>query len=88
MLLVPTAPTIYRLAEVEREPIALNTNLGTYTNFVNPMDLAAIAVPSGFTAAGLPFGITLIGRAFSEPLLAGIAAAFARTSSLPLGAMG
>ena len=51
-LMVPTAPTQYRVAEVERDPIALNGNLGTYTNFVNPMDMAAIALPSGFTADG------------------------------------
>ena len=86
LLLMPTAPTIYRVAEVERDPLALNANLGIYANFVNLLDLAAIAVPSGFTAGGLPFGVTLVGRAFSEPVLAGIAAAFARASGLPLGA--
>ena len=86
LLLVPSAPTIYRLAEIERDPVALNTTLGTYTNFVNPMDMAAIAVPSGFTRAGLPFGVTLIGRAFTEPMLAGVAAALERASGLPLGA--
>jgi allophanate hydrolase len=88
ILLVPTAPTIYRIAEVERDPVALNTNLGTYCNFVNPMDMAAIAVPSGFTPSGLPFGVTLIAPAFREPVLAGIAAAFARSAGLPLGATG
>jgi allophanate hydrolase len=87
-LLVPTAPTIYRIADIERDPVTLNTQLGTYTNFVNLMDLTAIAVPGGFTRAGLPFGVTLIGRAFSEPMLAGVAAAFARTLTLPLGAAG
>ena len=86
-LLVPTAPTIYRIAEIEREPIGLNARLGTYTNFVNLMDLAAVAVPSGFTARGLPFGITLIGRAFAEPMLAAIASAFERASGLPAGAV-
>jgi allophanate hydrolase len=86
VLLVPTAPTIYRIAEVERDPVALNTNLGAYTNFVNPMDMAAIAVPSGLTSGGLPFGVTLIGRAFHEPVLAAVAAAFHRASHLPLGA--
>jgi allophanate hydrolase len=85
-LLVPTAPTIYRVADIERDPVTLNGNLGRYTNFVNLMDLAAIAMPSGFTAGGLPFGVTVIGRAFCEPMLAGIAAAFGRASALPLGA--
>ena len=85
-LLVPTAPTIYRIDQIERDPVALNSNLGTYTNFVNLMDLSAIAIPSGFTPRGLPFGVTLIGKAFEEPMLAGIAAAFERVSALPLGA--
>lgn len=85
-LLVPTAPTIYRIAEIERDPIALNSNLGTYTNFVNLMDLCALAIPSGFTPHGLPFGVTLIAKAFEEPVLAGVAAAFERVAALPLGA--
>jgi len=85
-LMVPTTPTIYRIAEVERDPVALNANLGLYVSFVNLMDLAAIAVPSGFTNEGLPFGVSLIGRSFSEPMLAGFAAAFARAANLPLGA--
>jgi Asp-tRNA(Asn)/Glu-tRNA(Gln) amidotransferase A subunit family amidase len=85
-LLVPTAPTIYRTADVERDPIALNSRLGIYTNFVNLMDLSAIAVPSGFTASGLPFGITLIAPCFNEPILAAFATAFEREAALPLGA--
>jgi allophanate hydrolase len=84
--LVPTAPTIYRTADVERDPIALNSRLGTYTNFVNLMDLSAIAMPSGFTASGLPFGITLIAPCFHEPTLAAVATAFEREAALPLGA--
>ena len=87
-LVVPTAGTIYRLDEIARDPIALNSNLGAYTNFVNPMDMAAIAVPSGFTEAGLPFGVTLIAPAFHEPMLAGIARAYERSVGLPLGATG
>ncbi|HEX4192785.1 MAG TPA: allophanate hydrolase [Stellaceae bacterium] len=85
-LLVPTAPTIYRIADVERDPIAFNSRLGTYTNFVNLMDLSAIAVPSGFTVSGLPFGITLIAPCFHEPILAAVATAFEREAALPLGA--
>ncbi len=52
MLLLPTAGTHYRIAESEADPIALNSTLGRYTNFVNLMDLAAVAVPAGFTPAG------------------------------------
>lgn len=59
-LMVPTAPSIYTIAEVNADPIALNTRLGTYTNFVNLLDLAAVAVPAGFRSDGLPFGVTLI----------------------------
>ena len=76
VLVVPGAPTIYRRAEVEADPIALNARLGLYTNFVNLLDLAAITVPAGFRADGLPFGITLIGPAFSDRALASIAAGF------------
>jgi len=65
-LVVPTAGTIYRIDEIEAKPIELNTNLGYYTNFVNLLDLAAIALPTGFRDDGLPFGITLIAPAFSE----------------------
>jgi len=66
VLLAPTAGTTYTRAEVEADPIRLNSNLGIYTNFVNLMDLSAIAVPAGFTSAGLPFGVTLLAPAFSD----------------------
>jgi allophanate hydrolase len=66
VLLLPTTGTIYDTAAVEADPVGLNTNLGYYTNFVNLMDLAALAVPAGFRSNGLPFGVSLIGPAFSE----------------------
>ena len=44
----------------------LNTNLGYYTNFVNLLDLAAVAVPGGMKPNGLPFGVSLIGPAFAD----------------------
>jgi allophanate hydrolase len=69
LLIAPTAGTIYTLAEVEADPVRLNSNLGVYTNFVNLMDLSAIAVPAGFTPAGLPFGVTLLAPAFSDRAL-------------------
>ena len=52
------------------DPVALNTSLGTYTNFVNLMDLAALSVPAGFRSDGIPFGVTLIGPALSDGMLA------------------
>jgi allophanate hydrolase len=73
VLLTPTAGTIYRIAEVEADPIGLNSNLGYYTNFVNLLDLAAVAVPAGFRSDGLPFGVTLVGRAGSDANLLSLA---------------
>jgi allophanate hydrolase len=86
VMAVPTAPTIYTLEQIAREPIKLNSNLGTYTNFVNLLDLAAIAVPAGMRADGLPSGITLIAPAFSEPLLCELGDRVHRLSSVKLGA--
>jgi len=60
VLMVPTAPTMPTKASVEADPIGRNAQLGTYTNFVNLLGLAALALPAGFTPADLPFGITLI----------------------------
>jgi allophanate hydrolase len=88
ILLLPTAGTIYRIAEIAAEPRRLNVNLGYYTNFVNLFDLAAIAVPNGRQADGLPSGVTLIAPAWHEAPLAAIAAAFQRASGLTLGATG
>jgi len=73
ILLLPTAPTIFTVEAMLADPLGANAKLGLYTNFVNILDLAAIALPAGFTAAGLPFGVTLIGPAFSETSLAALA---------------
>jgi allophanate hydrolase len=86
VLLLPTAGTHYRIAEVEAEPVALNSNLGRYTNFVNLMDLAAVAVPAGFTPAGLPFGISLIAPAGSDADLLALATRAQRAAQPTLGA--
>jgi allophanate hydrolase len=88
VLVVPTIPRPYRVAEVEADPIALNSNLGTYTNFVNLLDLAAIAVPSGMRADGLPSSLTLIGPAGADGYLAGIAARIQAHAGAPMGATG
>lgn len=81
VLLLPTTPTTYKISEVLADPIRLNSNLGLYTNFVNLMDLSALAVPAGFRADGLPFGVTLIGRAFADGQLAAIGDALHRALS-------
>lgn len=86
VLMVPTTPTIYRKSEILADPIALNSKLGIYTNFVNLMGLCGIAVPSGFRTDGLPLGVTFLAPGFAEARVAGIAAAFHRRTGLPLGA--
>jgi allophanate hydrolase len=65
-LLLPTAATHYTIEEVSAQPLQLNSNLGRYTNFVNLLDLAAVAVPAGFTQQGLPFGVTLLAPAWQD----------------------
>lgn len=73
-LLTPTAGTIYRIDEMQADPIRLNANLGYYTNFMNLLDCAAIAVPAGFQTNGLPFGVTLVAPAFQDTPLIHLAA--------------
>jgi allophanate hydrolase len=79
ILALPTTGTIYTKAEVEAGPIALNTNLGYYTNFVNLIDLSAIALPAGFRPNGLPFGITLMAPAFQDRALCHLGALYKRS---------
>lgn len=69
VLLLPTTGTIYTIDEVLADPVRLNTNLGYYTNFVNLLDLAAVAVPAGIRPNGLPFGVSLIAPAFQDEAL-------------------
>jgi allophanate hydrolase len=69
VILLPTAPRTYTIAEIAGKPVERNSHLGYYTNFVNLMDLAAVAVPAGMRPDGLPFGVSLIGRAFTENAL-------------------
>ena len=83
VLVLPTTGTIYKHEEVAADPIRLNTNLGYYTNFVNLLDLAAVAVPSGFRSTGLPFGISLIGPAFSDEALLALADRYHRVHASP-----
>jgi allophanate hydrolase len=87
VLVTPTAGTIYRIDAVESEPIRLNSNLGYYTNFVNLLDLAAVAVPAGFRGDGLPFGLTLVGRAGTDARLLALADRLHRAADVPLGAL-
>ncbi|MEM7376604.1 MAG: allophanate hydrolase [Pseudomonadota bacterium] len=72
-LLTPTAGRLFTVAEMLEEPIKRNSELGYYTNFMNLLDMAAVSVPTAFTEAGLPFGITVAGPAFSDRALLSIA---------------
>src|SRR6267154_1199719 len=83
----PTAGTIYRLAELEADPLRLNANLGYYTNFMNLFDLSGVAVPAGFRADGLPFGITLVGPRGADRDLLHVAGQVQRASVTTLGAL-
>ena len=69
MLVTPTAARHYTIAEMLADPIRLNSNLGFYTNFMNLLDLAGVAIPAGFQPDGLPFGVTLAAPAFSDAAL-------------------
>ncbi len=84
-LLLPTAPTHYTIEQVQAVPMELNSNLGYYTNFVNLLDLAAVAVPAGFKSNGLPFGVSLIGRAFTDEGLLQVADRLHRKLASHLG---
>ncbi|MDE2062699.1 MAG: allophanate hydrolase [Bradyrhizobium sp.] len=85
-LVLPTAPTAYTTAQVLANPIELNSRLGTYTNFVNLLDLCGLALPAAIRADGIPFGITLLAPANRDALLASIGRVFHSKTKLPLGA--
>lgn len=87
-LLTPTAGTIYTILAMREDPIRLNANLGYYTNFMNLLDYAAVAVPAGFQADGLPFGITLVAPAHQDAPLLHLAGRIQQANDLPLGATG
>jgi allophanate hydrolase len=82
-MLLPTAGTHYTHAEVAADPLGANTNLGYYTNFVNLLDLAAVAVPAGTRGGSMPFGVTLIGPAWSDDALLETADRFHQRDGVP-----
>lgn len=84
-LVLPTTPTIYTMTQILASPFELNAQLGYYTNFVNLLDLAAVSVPSGIRPDGLPVGVSLIGRAFSEEGLLATADQLHRALAKTLG---
>jgi allophanate hydrolase len=88
VLVTPTAGTLFRLSDIEAEPVRRNSELGYYTNYVNLLDLAAVAVPAGFTPQELPFGITLVAPAGNDRGLLELAALLQRYAGASLGALG
>jgi len=87
VLMVPTAPRHPSFAEVAADPLGANAVLGTYTNFVNLLGWSALALPAGFAARGLPFGVTFIGPAGADAALARFGRRWQRSlGALPLGA--
>ncbi|KAA3451885.1 allophanate hydrolase [Mesorhizobium sp. SARCC-RB16n] len=85
---VPTAPTHYTTAAVLADPVATNSRLGTYTNFVNLLDMCGIAVPTGRRRDGLPMSVTLLAPAGRDALTTMLARDLHGQSGLPLGATG
>jgi allophanate hydrolase len=87
-LVLPTAPTTYSTAQVLANPIELNSRLGTYTNFVNLLDLCGLALPVSIRADGIPFGITLLAPSGHDAQLASIGRVFHANTGLAIGAKG
>ncbi|MHB8247506.1 MAG: allophanate hydrolase [Acidithiobacillus sp.] len=86
-VITPTSGTIFTRAEALAEPVARNTDLGYYTNFMNLLDYAAVAVPAGFRADGLPFGVTLFAPAHQDVPLLHLAERWQLADPAPIGAM-
>jgi allophanate hydrolase len=87
-LLLPTMPTVYTVEQVEANPVELNSRLGTYTNFVNLLDLCGLALPASMRPDGAPFGVTLLAPAGHDAMLASIGRVFHADTGLLLGALG
>ena len=87
LLVVPTMPTIPTRDDVAADSLGWSRRMGTYTNFVNLLGMAALAVPSGFTPERLPGGVTFIGPGGSDRLLCGLGVAWQKNVNLPLGAI-
>jgi allophanate hydrolase len=86
-MVLPTAPTVYTVDQVLADPIGLNSRLGTYTNFVNLLDMCGLAVPAAMRPDGTPFGVTLLAPAGEDAALAAIGRVFHAATGLPLGAL-
>jgi allophanate hydrolase len=88
LLAVPTIPAFRTVADLEADPIGPNSEFGTYTNFVNLLDLCGTAAPAGARADGRPGSVTLLARGGRDGLAASVAAALHRAADPALGATG
>lgn len=86
MLCVPTIPTFYSVADLEADPITPNSNLGTYTNFVNLLDMCGVAVPTAPRTDGRPGSVTLLAEAGKDALAASVARGFEMDCDRVMGA--
>ena len=87
-MLVPTSPTIYTIEAMLADPVQKNSDFGVYTNFVNLLDLAAIALPASMRGDGLPSGVTFIAPAWSDAALCALGTRWQADTRLTLGAIG
>lgn len=76
VLVVPTVGTVLTIEDVKRDPLKSNFNNGYYTNYANPLGLAAVAVPNTVTSDGVPYGVTFLAPAGREGILTDLADAF------------
>lgn len=88
LLCVPTIPTFYSIADLRADPVTPNSRFGTYTNFVNLMDLCGIAVPTAPRTDTRPGSVTLVARAGQDCLIASLADTLHRECQPLLGATG
>jgi len=86
MMLVPTIGRLWKKADIAADPLGPNFRNGYYTNFVNPLDMAAVATPNGFVRDGMPVGVTLVGEPFTEAFLASLADRFSEKRVATRGA--
>lgn len=83
VLLLPTTPVVYRRSELLAEPVTLNAHLGRYTNFVNLLDMSALALPAGFRSNNTGFGVSLIAPAWGDELLLQLGARYEQAAAFP-----
>ena len=85
VMMVPTAGTIYKISQVEADPVELNVNIGYYTYYANILQLSAIAVPAAIRSDGLPFGVCFVASPLQDAFLAELGVMWQKSTNLPLG---